>query len=192
MPVAYRPGTAADAEAIHRVTKRAIQTLTTGAYNDAQREAWATNFDPETYPLEGTACWTVVAEHTRSDGGTGEIQLSAGSSDDAQVDPRLGAEIVGYGILDTDPEQAAFEQPVAGEVFAVYVHPAVGRSGIGSTLYTKLEDYAREQGLDLLGLWASLNAVGFYERHGYRRVADRTLSLNDVELPVVEMVCRLE
>ncbi len=166
MSVAYRHATAADAEAIHRVTTRAIETLTTGAYNDAQREAWATNFDPEAYPLEDPACRSIVAEH-RTDGETGERQLPAGSSDNEHAageahQPIDG--IVGYGILDTDPNRAAFERPVAGEVFAVYVHPTAAGCGIGSGIYATLEAYAREEGLESLGLWASLNAVGFYRK----------------------------
>jgi len=57
----------------------------------------------------------------------------------------------------------------AGEIEAVFVDPKFGRRGIGSHLLQALEDLARRQGLTTLILDASLNAVEFYERAGYRQ-----------------------
>ncbi len=142
MPVAYRPGTAADAEAVHRVTIRAIEALAAAVYTDAQREAWATNFDPDSYPLDDSAFQSVVAERTS---GTDEAQRTDDSSDETQDGPQPG-EIVGYGILDTDPNRAAFERPVAAEVLAVYVHPAAAGSGIGPNFTPNSRDTLASRG----------------------------------------------
>ena len=73
--------------------------------------------------------------------------------------------LVGYGHLVPDEQ----------EVRAVYVHPDHVRERIGSTLLAHLEGYALGRGLDRLQLWASLNAVGFYERMGYRPTEEETI-----------------
>lgn len=59
--------------------------------------------------------------------------------------------------------------PEAEEVEAVYVHPDAGRRGVGAALLAALEAEALKRRLPRLRLNASLNAVGFYERAGYRR-----------------------
>lgn len=59
----------------------------------------------------------------------------------------------------------------AGEVEAVFVDPEFGRRGIGSQLLQALEELAWQQGLTALVVDASLNAVEFYERAGYRQAA---------------------
>ena len=53
------------------------------------------------------------------------------------------------------------------ELRAVYVSPAVGRRGVGSRLLISIEELARVRGLTELRLDSSLNAVDFYEAHGY-------------------------
>jgi len=69
-----------------------------------------------------------------------------------------------------DGTVAGFAQldPETGEVEAVYVHPAWTRRGIGARLLEELQERARTAGLKRLHLDASLNAVRFYERAGYR------------------------
>ena len=89
-------------------------------------------------------------------------------------------------------DSADYTEPIDAEVTGVYVHPAVFRQGVGSQLYATLERAARERGMDSLGLWASRNAVAFYERHGYRRVTEHDHEFSShastgVEGTVVEM-----
>ncbi len=67
--------------------------------------------------------------------------------------------VVGFGELNLQ----------ATEIKAVFVDPKFGRRGIGSHLLKALEDLAKRQGLTTLVLDASLNAVKFYERAGYRQ-----------------------
>lgn len=56
-----------------------------------------------------------------------------------------------------------------GEIEAVFVAPEYSRLGIGRRLLQALEDIAVQRGLTQLVLDASLNAVVFYERLGYRQ-----------------------
>jgi putative acetyltransferase len=89
-----------------------------------------------------------------------------------------GGEVIGFGTLNVE----------GGEVEAVYVHPAAIRRGVGLKLLRTLEERARESGLKSLHLCASLNAVGFYERAGFRRERDTSHRLADgVEIACVLM-----
>lgn len=54
------------------------------------------------------------------------------------------------------------------EIRAVYVHPDKGGRGIGRRLLQAAEQAARAEGVRVVHLDASLNAVPFYERMGYR------------------------
>lgn len=67
--------------------------------------------------------------------------------------------VVGFGEINID----------VGEIEAVFVDPEFGRRGIGSQILQALEDSARRQGLTALVVDASLNAVEFYERSGYKQ-----------------------
>ena len=70
---------------------------------------------------------------------------------------------VGYALLDAD----------SGEVDAVFVEPSWHGQGIGQVLLRAVEALARDNGLDKLFLSASLNAVPFYERAGFRALRER-------------------
>jgi putative acetyltransferase len=68
-----------------------------------------------------------------------------------------GHELVGFAMLDVDKK----------EVTSLYVHAEHGGQGISSRLLGKLEDAARENGINSLHLHSTLNAVSFYEQRGY-------------------------
>lgn len=87
----------------------------------------------------------------------------------AEQDGRL----VGFGQLHPETE----------EIEAIYVHPDAGRQGVGQALHDALEAEARKLRLTRLKLYASLNAVGFYEHLGYRRGEPTTLSITP-EVPL--------
>ncbi len=74
------------------------------------------------------------------------------------------------------------------DVRALYVHPEAQGQGIGSALLGVLERQAQAAGIQTLDVSASLNAVGFYEAHGYERVRESALELEgDVAIRCVDM-----
>jgi putative acetyltransferase len=57
--------------------------------------------------------------------------------------------------------------PETSEVAAVYVHPEFTGQGVGRALLEHAEAAALARGATRLHLSSSLNAVPFYEKHGY-------------------------
>ncbi len=166
MDVSLREAVPADAERIRDVHLRSIEELSGQAYSETQVAAWGHDRDPEEYPIDADETHVLVAE----------------GGDD---------EIVGFGWL-RDGARDHLRAIVEGELVAVYVHPAVTRQGIGSRLCEALEAEADGRGIRSLGLWASLNAVPFYEAQGYDRVTAHAHEYRDgVELTLIEMAKRL-
>lgn len=161
MDVEVREATPADAGAIRTVHLASIEGQAGASYDDEQVDAWAHDRDPEEYPIGSPDAHLVVAE------------------DDDRI--------VGFGWLETEADDHV-GGATEGEIRAIYVHPSVARRGVGSRIYEELEATARQAGIDSLGLWASRNAVTFYEAQGYRRVTDHVVEFHDgVEGTVVEM-----
>jgi putative acetyltransferase len=71
-------------------------------------------------------------------------------------------------------------------LYALYVDPRHGR-GSEHLLLRAAEQFARRRGSPIVGLSATLNAVGFYLRTGYRIKGMSTVRRSGKELPVVEM-----
>lgn len=156
-----REATHEDREAVYRVHQRSIQQLGPRGYDDEQVAAWGAGGGPEEYALEAESNHFVVAE-------------------------RDGA-VVGFGEFDAETGEY-LTAPVDAEVKAVYVDPDVAGDGVGTALLEHLESAAREAGHDSFGLCSSLNAVEFYERHGYARVGKQPHEFSGgVEGTVVEM-----
>lgn len=145
MSLAIRRARPADRAAIYRVHVASIRGLGRESYDEDQIEAWAEGPGPSEYPLDEPETAVFVAERRGS--------------------------IVGFGWVRTAPDPE-FEADVDGKLGALYVHPAVSREGVGTTLLQALETRAREAGCESLGLWASLNAVPFYEATGYTTVRE--------------------
>jgi putative acetyltransferase len=164
--VTVRPATPGDRARIRECHVAAIQTLGPEAYDERQVAAWADKGNVvEDYPVEDDGHYFVVAE------------LSTGDDSETRV--------VGHGHL----------VPAEGEVRAVYVHPDAGGRGVGAAILDALEARARDLQLGDLTLWASLNAVGFYEQAGYERAGRDTYSTihggESVDLDVEKMTRRL-
>lgn len=143
--VTVRNASPADATAIRDVHVASIE-LASDAYRDAVIEAWSHDRDPSSYPIDDDDAVLVVAEDEGRIVGFGELRPEAGEYLDADVD---------------------------GEVRAMYVHPDAAGRGVGRAIYDELERRARARDVRSLGLWASLNAVGFYEHLGFERVGER-------------------
>ena len=87
-------------------------------------------------------------------------------------------DIVGLGILDVDRR----------EIGAVYVHPTVKGRGVGARLLAELEARAAASHVDRLTLCATVNALGFYRRHGYVPDGETSHELpNGVTLECIRM-----
>jgi Acetyltransferase (GNAT) family. len=69
---------------------------------------------------------------------------------------RQGDKVVGFGSI----------VPKHSELQAVYVHPRVGRTGVGTRILGILEDLALSLGVERLQIDASLNAETFYVKQG--------------------------
>ena len=86
--------------------------------------------------------------------------------------------IVGFGVLNQESRQ----------IEAVFVSPDLGRRGVGLMILCRLEERARDLGLEALSLNASLNAVRFYQRAGYLAQEESKYRLSSgVEIPCVPM-----
>ncbi len=168
-----RPATAADTERMAAAHAAAIVALGRAAYDSEQVRAWARGRYEYGVAEDGERL--VVAARDRA--------ARPENGPDADYE-----EVLGFGALRYAASEYLADADVEGEVAAVYVHPAFVRQGVGRALYDDLERAARDRGLSSLGLWASLNAVGFYEDRGYERVAERDHEFDDdVTATVVEM-----
>ena len=65
--------------------------------------------------------------------------------------------ISGFGILDIGNT----------ELSALYVHPGMTGKGMAKTILARLEAIASEKSAHQLTLCSTVNALGFYQRHGY-------------------------
>ena len=89
-------------------------------------------------------------------------------------------------VAEADTKVVGFGQSRPGEVLAVFVDPSAARRGIGSLLLVKaLSDAGAERGA--VRVESTINAVGFYESHGFRVLDQGTQRRNEVDVPVVIM-----
>ncbi|WP_440770568.1 GNAT family N-acetyltransferase [Natronorubrum sp. DTA28] len=150
-----------DAESVANMHEKSIRELAQVAYSRDVVSAWAAGKDPDKYQIESDETYFLVAE--------------------------INDGLVGFGELRPEAEEY-FQADVEGEIRAVYVHPDFTRHGVGTAIYQELESEARRLQLDSLGLWASINARGFYEGRGFETVEEITHKFGgEVEGPAVEM-----
>ena len=76
-------------------------------------------------------------------------------------------------------------------LLGLYVDPDRGR-GAGLLLLRWAEEHARSRGVAILALQATVNAVAFYEKHGYSQDRPCSVMRGGQALPVVEMHKDLE
>jgi putative acetyltransferase len=108
------------------------------------------------YPAHVIDIWSRTPDETRAD----QFRRAIAGKDELFLVAERDREVVGFGSI----------VPSAGELRAVYVHPDVGRSGIGAAILQRLERWAIEKGVRGLHMDASANAEAFYSRHGYELV----------------------
>lgn len=172
--VSFTVREAREADTERMAAAHAASTVALGreAYSEAQVRAWS--LGRYEYPVGKEGVHLVVAVRERTE--------------DAENAPEESfEEVLGFGEVRFEAADY-LTADVAGEVRAVYVHPAAARQGVGRALYEELERAARAEGVGSLGLWASLNAVPFYERQGFERVTEHDHEFaNEVAATVVEM-----
>lgn len=86
---------------------------------------------------------------------------------------------------------AGFGAADPGEVGAIFVHPRRAGRGVGTRILSRLERMLREAGTTEARLASSLNAVGFYERHGWTRGESSTHARGGRDIACVRMTKRL-
>lgn len=83
--------------------------------------------------------------------------------------------IVGYAVVDAN----------TCTLTQLYVRPSLVRNGLGSALLERAEQRAVNAGCDILYIYASLNAIEFYEKQGYERLEHATIETETVDVPSI-------
>lgn len=78
-------------------------------------------------------------------------------------------------------------QKESGGIGGLFVHPEHMGEGIGSKLLEKLEEKALEEGIDEMTSLASLEAVDFYSKNGYRPVEEEERDMEGRKIRVLKM-----
>ena len=91
----------------------------------------------------------------------------------------IGAAVFGKSFTDGYPND--------GEVSAIYLHHNYIGKGYGHELFIKIEESLAEKGyinfvLDVLT--DNICAVKFYQKHGYKKVDERSIKLGNIEYPL--------
>lgn len=100
-----------------------------------------------------------------------------------------GEEVIGaaYGLLDRGRNRG-------GGVRGMWVDPVWRGQGVGRALLQEVLAWARELGLNYLGLWAPVDSAAanaLYMRAGFRKTGNIALLPTDASLRVVEMEVHL-
>lgn len=130
-----------DKEALWLIQTQAIRQQGISHYSSEQIEAWAGGLTPEESHSRAMEGFSQSIEH--------ETVFVAENTDNT---------LVGFAMLHAQ----------SGKVGAVYVLLNYARRGIGRQLFEALEEEARHLDVATLHVKASLNAVAFYERVGFK------------------------
>lgn len=89
-------------------------------------------------------------------------------------------------IAEDNGKTIGFGHAIPGEIVAIYVEPAFHKKGVGKLLL----DYGFKialKGHNKVKVESTINAEGFYKKHGFVKIKDSTAIRNDVELPTIIM-----
>jgi putative acetyltransferase len=87
-------------------------------------------------------------------------------------------EIRGLGIIDIKKS----------ELCAIYVHPDSTGKGVGKKILSHLEVIAKDNDIHQLTLGSTMNALGFYKKHGYMEESEVFHELpNNLRLTCIKM-----
>jgi len=143
-------------------------------------------------PSDRDGIWNVfltsVLEHFRTHYEHDEVLSFANSIEPESFDISIraratfvaeeGGKIVAFGQFDAEHS----------EVISLYVAPGFTGRGLGQKLLRKFEDLALENGSGWMQAGSTLNAVGFFEKEGYKQARMEQLQLPDgSSLPRIRM-----
>jgi ribosomal protein S18 acetylase RimI-like enzyme len=95
-------------------------------------------------------------------------------------------------VAEQNGRSVGFLNVIPGEILAVYVHPDHQGRGYGKKLLLKGIQEAKQDSHEVV-VFASLNAVAFYEKFGFERQEEVKDSRHGIDLPMVKMrVSQLE
>ena len=97
---------------------------------------------------------------------------------------------IGHGalfVVERDGTVVGFGETTPGVIVACYVDPAFVRRGVGSAIMTRALERARQGHDGPIRVQATLNAVPFYARFGFRELERSTLRRGAVDVPYVLM-----
>lgn len=78
-----------------------------------------------------------------------------------------------------------------GTLAGIFVEPEHMGEGFGSRLLEKIEDKAKEEGLNKMESLASLEAVEFYRKNGYEIIDERDQDIEGEDITVKVMIKNL-
>ena len=90
-------------------------------------------------------------------------------------------------VVEREGSIVGFGEATPGVVVACYVDPAFVRRGVGSVIMAHALALARQGHDGPIRVQATLNAVPFYGRFGFRELERATLRRGDVDVPYVLM-----
>jgi putative acetyltransferase len=126
------------------------------------------------YPPEVLDSWSRQPDERRYQ----HIRQAVAKGDELFIVAQNASGVVGFGSI----------VPSLQELHAVYVHPTVGRRGIGSRILIQLERLAVEGRVSRLQVDASVNAEAFYQHAGYEIVERSVFRLGGgIEMASVKM-----
>ena len=105
------------------------------------------------------------------------LAITIGQRDNYTVVAIVDGDIVGVGLLHR-----------YGEIALCYVHPSYQHHGIGQGLLEDMERRARALSIKTLILKSSLNAVSFYQLHGYVADGPREMFLGEIRFQPMRKV----
>ena len=156
-PITIRAAVFEDAEAVCRLSIKAILGSTQPHYDVAQVAAWAARRTLESHQrmIETTTMLLAVSHGEIA----GFASLALRESDDLQ----------------------------RGEVDQLFVDPDHGGAGVAAALLDAVELTARVDGITRLITHASWRAAPVFERHGYQQVEEETVKIGQQVLTRVRM-----
>ena len=90
-------------------------------------------------------------------------------------------------VYEVNGEILGFNHAKPGEIRAIFVSSKSVKQGIGTALLTHAISHAQHPETEVIKLQATLNAVPFYEKFGFKQVEKSALRCKTVDVPVVIM-----